>query len=269
MTTYYTVSGAPSSHSYGGSAYIRGEFTLIASGFATVNTEMTAKGNKAGETWTGTHSWSGANISTAFGWGGVTMQLPGLSPGTYLKNDGSWGAPAGSGDMILAAIQSVTGAKTFAVGTFKIAGATSGAVNFAVPAVAGAGTVTFPAVGTLATLDQGNSYTKTQVAPPVALSVVANAVAVDLSLGNNFSLTLQATTAQTLSNPTNAVAGTSGQIGITQNATPSTMAFASNWKPFDGTTPPVSTTANAKNLLSYYVVDATTIFYSLAKNGIA
>lgn len=37
----------------------------------------------------------------------------GTNVGNFLKDDGTWAAPAGSGDMILAATQSVTGAKTF------------------------------------------------------------------------------------------------------------------------------------------------------------
>lgn len=112
------------------------------------------------------------------------------------------------------------------------------------------------------------AFTKTQSVTPVALSVASNLVAVDLALSNNFTLTLQATTGQTLSNPTNAVAGTSGQIAITQNATPSTLAYGANWiEATTGLAIAVSTTANTKNLLSYYVFDATTIFYVLNKRG--
>ena len=114
-----------------------------------------------------------------------------------------------------------------------------------------------------------NSWTKAQIGTPVALSVSANAVAVDLSLGNNYSLTLQATTGQTLSNPTNIVVGQSGNIVITQNATPSTLAYGSYWKSVDGTTPAVSTTASATNVISYYVATSTQIWFALNKNGVA
>jgi hypothetical protein len=66
------------------------------------------------------------------------------------------GGGGGSGDMVLASVQTVTGAKTFgsagAVGKLKIAGTTSGAVTLDAPAVAGSGTVSLPASGTLATL---------------------------------------------------------------------------------------------------------------------
>lgn len=112
-----------------------------------------------------------------------------------------------------------------------------------------------------------NSWTKAQIGTPVALSISANAVAVDLSLGNNFTLTLQATTSQALSNPTNAVAGQSGNITITQNATSSPLTYGTNWKPVDGNAASVSTTASAVNVWSYYVVDSTHIWFQLNKNG--
>jgi len=123
---------------------------------------------------------------------------------------------------------------------------------------------------TVAVLSSTQSFTKAQIGTPVALTVSANAVAVDLSLGNNFTLTLQATTAQTLSNPTNVVAGQKGAIYITQNATPSTLAFASNWiEATTGTTPSVSTTAGARNILTYDVFDSTHIYYTLMTAGVS
>lgn len=123
---------------------------------------------------------------------------------------------------------------------------------------------------TIAMLSAVQAWTKAQYGTPVALTVSANAVAVDLSLGNNFTLTLQATTAQTLSNPSNVVAGQKGAIYITQNATPSTLAFASNWiQATTGTAPAVSTTASARNILTYDVFDSTHIYYTLATAGVA
>ena len=67
--------------------------------------------------------------------------------------NGVWvdlGAAAGSGDMILADVQTVTGAKTFgtiggAVGKFILAGSTSGTTIVNAAAVAGTTTVTLPA----------------------------------------------------------------------------------------------------------------------------
>jgi len=62
----------------------------------------------------------------------------------------------GSGDMILSAVQTITGAKTFGaagnVGKLIIAGNTSGTTILNAAAVAGSGTVTLPTTGTLSTL---------------------------------------------------------------------------------------------------------------------
>lgn len=117
-----------------------------------------------------------------------------------------------------------------------------------------------------------NTWTKAQIGSPVALNVSSNAIAIDMSLGNNFSVTLQATNLQILSNPTNAVAGQSGNITINQHATnPSPIGYAGNWKEVSGSTTDnsVSATASAQNVLSYYVADSTHIWYRLHKNGVA
>jgi hypothetical protein len=118
-------------------------------------------------------------------------------------------------------------------------------------------------------LTVANTWTKAQIGSPVALAVASNLIAVDLSLANNFTLPLQATTGQTLSNPTNVVAGQSGNIAITQNATPSTLAFGAYWQEVTGAIPTVSTTASSVNVLSYYVVSSTKVWYQLNKGGVA
>ena len=76
---------------------------------------------------------------------------------TFLRGDNTWETPAGAGDMVLAGVQTVTGAKTFgtiggAVGKFILAGSTSGSTILNATAVAGAGTVVLPTTGTIATL---------------------------------------------------------------------------------------------------------------------
>jgi hypothetical protein len=166
----------------------------------------------------------------------------------------------------------ITAAKTFTNSLLKLLGSSTGATTFT-SANAGASdyTLTIPAATmTMAGIDKVQAFTKGQSGTPVALSVSANAVAVDLSLGNNFTLTLQATTAQTLSNPTNVVAGQKGAIYITQNGTPSTLAVASNWiEASTGTNPGVSTTASAQNILTYDVFDSTHIYYTIMKHGVA
>jgi len=83
-------------------------------------------------------------------------------------------------------------------------------------------------------------------------------IAIDLALGNNFSVTLAGN--RTLDNPTNVVVGQSGVIKITQDATGSrTLAYGSNWDFAGGTVPTLTTTANAVDILAYYVDSSTNI----------
>ena len=81
---------------------------------------------------------------------GTAVLSTGEAGGTkFLREDGdgtcSWQAAAGSGDMVLADAQSVTGAKTFDPSTLKVDGSTSGTTTVNATAVAGTTTVTLPA----------------------------------------------------------------------------------------------------------------------------
>jgi hypothetical protein len=80
----------------------------------------------------------------------------------------------------------------------------------------------------------------------------------DFSLGNNFSVTLGGN--RTLANPTNLTAGQHGVIVITQDGTGSrTLAYGSNWKFPAGAAPTLTTTANAVDVLEYYVESSSRI----------
>lgn len=80
----------------------------------------------------------------------------------------------------------------------------------------------------------------------------------DFAVANNFSVTLGGN--RTLANPSNLTAGQSGVIKLTQDATGSrTLAFGSYWDFAAGAAPTLTTTANAVDILAYYVDSSTNI----------
>lgn len=93
-----------------------------------------------------------------------------------------------------------------------------------------------------------------------ALGNQSGTITLDLATANNFSMTLNANSTNTLANPSNIVAGQSGIIKVSQDATGSrTLAFASYWKFENGSIISLSTTASAVDLLAYFVESATEI----------
>jgi hypothetical protein len=108
------------------------------------------------------------------------------------------------------------------------------------------------------------SFTKGQRGTPVALTD-ASSVAIDLSLGNNFTLLCTSGVGATraLANPTNAVAGQSGLITVTQaSGGGNALTFSSNYKFAGGSTeaPSLTTgTGSAVDVLPYSVKSATEI----------
>ena len=80
----------------------------------------------------------------------------------------------------------------------------------------------------------------------------------DFGVSNNFSVTLAGN--RTLANPTNMVAGQSGVIVITQNATgANTLAYGGYWKFAGGIAPSLTGAVNSTDLLTYYVESATRV----------
>jgi hypothetical protein len=156
---------------------------------------------------------------------------------------------------------SVTGTAVANTGVLSVNGSTgvvTGLAPLASPTFTG--TVTIPAgasISGFAALGTAQSFTKAQRGTPVALTDAAT-VAVDLSLSNHYTLTLGGN--RTLGAPTNQTAGQSGVIVLSQDATGSrTLAFASVWKFPGGTAPTLTTTANAVDVLAYYVESGTRI----------
>ena len=108
-----------------------------------------------------------------------------------------------------------------------------------------------------AKLNVAQAFSKAQRGTPVTLTDAAT-IAVDLSLSNNFEVTLAGN--RTLGAPTNVVAGQSGVIRVIQDATGSrTLAYNSVYKFPGGTAPTLTTTASAVDLLAYHVESATRI----------
>ena len=105
--------------------------------------------------------------------------------------------------------------------------------------------------------DVAQSFTAAQRGAVVALTDGATITA-DFALANNFSVTLGGN--RTLANPTNLTVGQSGVIKVTQDGTGSrTLAYGSNWDFAAGTVPTLTTTANAVDILAYYVDGASNI----------
>lgn len=102
-----------------------------------------------------------------------------------------------------------------------------------------------------------NTFTAAQRGGVSALTDGAT-ITPDFGVANNFSVTLGGN--RTLANPTNLTAGQSGVIVITQDGTGSrTLAYGSYFKFPTGTAPTLTTTANAVDVLCYYVESSTRI----------
>lgn len=115
-----------------------------------------------------------------------------------------------------------------------------------------------------AQLAAANTFTKAQTVTPVSLTDAAT-VALDLSLSNDYTLTLGGN--RTLGNPTNRTVGQWFSITVTQDGTGSrTLAYDTHYK-FPGAAAPVlTTTANAYDTLTFRVKSATEIqLVSIAK----
>jgi len=112
-------------------------------------------------------------------------------------------------------------------------------------------------------LNGANAWSGPQRASTTALADGAT-ITPDFSANNDFSVTLGGN--RTLANPTNLVAGQSGHIAVGQDATGSrTLAYGGYWKFGTAGVPTLSTAANAKDVIAYWVLDATHIVAACVK----
>ncbi len=101
----------------------------------------------------------------------------------------------------------------------------------------------------------------------VALTDAAT-VAVDMSLGTNFSLTIGGN--RTLGNPTNVKIGSVGRIAVTQDGTGTrTLGYAANWDFAGGVAPVLSVGAGQIDILRYFARTATSLVIALESANIS
>lgn len=102
-----------------------------------------------------------------------------------------------------------------------------------------------------------NTFSGAQIGSLTTLTDGAT-ITPNFALNNSFTVTLAGN--RTLANPTNLVAGQSGVIIINQDATGGrTLAYGSNYDFGGGTAPTLTTTANAQDMIAYFVVSASRI----------
>jgi hypothetical protein len=122
---------------------------------------------------------------------------------------------------------------------------------------------TSPTLSGANTISGTNTFTGAAIGTPEALADGAT-ITPDFATCNNFSLTIGGN--RTLANPSNASAGQSGVIVITQDGTGGrTLAYGTNWKFVGGTDPTLSTAIGAVDVLSYYCASSSIIVASLSK----
>lgn len=105
-------------------------------------------------------------------------------------------------------------------------------------------------------------FTGQTSSPEITLPATTGTVTLDLSTGNNFGGTLTGNI--TLANPSNPLSGQSGAIRLAQDTTGSRIVtYGTSWKFQGGIKPPLSTAANAIDIITYYVINPTTIAANL------
>jgi hypothetical protein len=100
----------------------------------------------------------------------------------------------------------------------------------------------------------------------VVVQPYSTGIALNFSSGNNFQITLTGNT--TLQTPTNIASGQAGVVTIIQGSASNTMAFSTGWlyPGGSGSTPTITATSGAVDLLVYYTKDASSVSYRLVQD---
>jgi hypothetical protein len=201
---------------------------------------LTITGTISGATITG----NTANFSTVTAISGVfTTNISGatLTAVTGIFTSGNFS----SGLVTSGVIQSTTGGFKFPDNTTQTTAAT---------ATANAATTT--GVQTFTAAQRG----------AVVVQPYSTGIALNFSSGNNFQITLTGNT--TLQTPTNIASGQAGVVTIIQGSASNTMAFSTGWlyPGGSGSTPTITATSGAVDLLVYYTKDASSVSYRLVQD---
>lgn len=130
-------------------------------------------------------------------------------------------------------------------------GSTAGGFPLLKEAAIGASVQAYDAA--TAKTNTAQTFTAAQSGAISALGNQSGTITINFSTSNNFSLTLNANSSNTLATPSNITAGQSGIVIINQDSTGSRLlSFSSAWKWVSGTTPSLTTTASATDVIAYF-----------------
>ena len=164
-------------------------------------------------------------------------------------------SPTFTGTVTIPAGASISGFAPLASPTFTGTPTVPGYATLASPTLTG--TPTVPGYAPLA----GASFSGVVTAQKAAIAEIdaisdASTITLDLATSTNFNITTDASTARTLGNPTNCVAGQTGTIFITGAGF---SGYGSYWKFPGGTGPTYTATSGKADVLDYRVLDSTHI----------